>query len=259
MKQLLLSLFTLYVCATSIAQDTVVVPVYILDSIPVPERLECVPEFSPDNFRLPEGVTLDSVIRKLPGVEVLSDGSITVDGRLVSKIRLSNQLEAVGSTLQDDIFGLRIGMPVSEQEIVNLFNERYNAQVDIPSRKVSTVYRVKNIPYLGFDWNVFLYVDKDDSTLNMVELNLLVPVNFDFAPTKEDSINIVTAKVGEALDTQYGEPTRNLEGTVWHGPNDVDIVLSNDRSARTYIPDPRREGLTTEAMIIQVLYLKKNE
>ena len=259
MKQLLLSLFTLYVCATSIAQDTVVVPVYILDSIPVPKRLECIPEFSPDNFRLPEGVTLDSVIRKLPGVEVLSDGSITVDGRLVSKIRLSNQLEAVGSTLQDDIFGLRIGRLVSEQEVVNLFSERYNAQVDIPSRKVSTVYRVKNIPYLGFDWNVFLYVDKDDSTLNMVELNLLVPVNFDFAPTKEDSINIIFAKLDEALDTQYGEPTRNLEGTVWHGPNDVDIVLSNDRSARTYIPDPRREGLTTEAMIIQVLYLKKNE
>ena len=260
MKQLLFSLFTLYVCATSIAQDTVVVPVYILDSIPVPERLECVPEFSPDNFRLPEGVTLESVIRKLPGVEVLSDGSITVDGRLVSKIRLSNQLEAVGSTLQDDIFGLRIGMPVSEQEIVNLFSERYNAQVDIPSRKVSTVYyRVKNIPYLGFDWNVFLYVDKDDSTLNMVELNLLVPVNFDFASTNEDSINIIFAKLDEALDSQYGEPTRNLEGTVWHGPNDVDIVLSNDRSARTYIPDPRREGITTEAMIIQVLYLKKNE
>lgn len=230
----------------------------IREILPVPERLECVPEFSPDNFRLPEGVTLDSVIRKLPGVEVLSDGSITVDGRLVSKIRLSNQLEAVGSTLQDDIFGLRIGMPVSEQEIVNLFNERYNAQVDIPSRKVSTVYyRVKNIPYLGFDWNVFLYVDKDDSTLNMVELNLLVPVNFDFAPTKEDSINIIFAKLDEALDTQYGEPTRNLEGTVWHGPNDVDIVLSNDHSARTYIPDPRREGLTTEAMIVSLVYLKR--
>lgn len=160
----------------------------------------------------------------------------------------------------DDIFGLRIGMPVSEQEIVNLFSERYNAQVDIPSRKESTVYyRVKNIPYLGFDWNVFLYVDKDDSTLNMVELNLLVPVNFDFASTNEDSINIIFAKLDEALDSQYGEPTRNLEGTVWHDPNDVDIVLSNDRSARTYIPDPRREGISTEAMIIQVLYLKKNE
>ena len=88
---------------------------------------------------------------------------------------------------------------------------------------------------------------------------VVVPVNFDFASTNEDSINIIFAKLDEALDSQYGEPTRNLEGTVWHGPNDVDIVLSNDRSARTYIPDPRREGLTTEAMIIQVLYLKKNE
>ena len=164
----------------------------------------------------------------------------------------------VGSTQQDDIFGLRIGVPVSKQEIVNLFSERYNAQVDIPSREVSIVYHVRNIQYLGFDWNhVFLYVDKDDNTLKSVELNLLVPHNFDFAPTKEDSINIVTAKVGEALDTQYGEPTRNLEGTVWHGPNDVDIVLSID--ARTYIPDPRREGLTTEAMIVSLAYLKRFE
>ena len=187
MKQLLLSLFTLYVCATSIAQDTVTVA-------------------------------------------------------------------------QDDIFGLRIGRLVSEQEIVNLFSERYNAQVDIPSSEASIVYHVRNIQYLGFDWNhVFLYVDKDDNTLKSVELNLLVPHNFDFAPTKEDSINIVTAKVGDALDAQYGEPTRNFGGTVWHSPNDVDIVLGVDRSARTYIPDPRREGLTTEAMIIQVLYLKKNE
>ena len=71
----------------------------IREILPVPERLECGPEFSPDNFRLPE---------------------------------------AVGSTLQDDIFGLRIGMPVSEQEMVNLFSERYNAQVDIPSREAST-------------------------------------------------------------------------------------------------------------------------
>ena len=265
MKQLLLSLFTLYVCATSIAQDTVVVPVYILDSIPVPERLECGPEFSPDNFRLPEGVTLDSVIRKLPGVEVLSDGSITVDGRLVSKIRLSNQLEAVGSTLQDDIFGLRIGKPVSEQVIVNLFSERYNAQVDVPSREPSLVYHVKNIPYLGIDWDhVFLHVEKDANTLKSVELSLLVPVNFDFAPPRKDSINIITAKIGEALDSQYGEPTRNFGGTVWHGPNDVDIVLGIDRSARTFVSDvqtfasdPGRDDLIIDAVIIQVLYLKK--
>ena len=216
------------------------------------------PDSLPPQYRLPEGMTVEDVIRKLPGVEVLSDGSITVDGRLVSKIRLSNQLEAVGSTLQDDIFGLRIGMPVIEQEIVNLFSERYNAQVDIPSREASIVYHVRNITYLGLDWNhVFLYVDKDDNTLKSVELNLLVPHNFDFASTKEDSINIVTAKVGEALDAQYGEPTRNFGGTVWRGPNDVDVLLGVDRSARTAVSDPRREGLTTEAMIIQVLYLKK--
>ncbi len=216
------------------------------------------PDSLPPQYRLPEGMTVEDVIRKLPGVEVLSDGSITVDGRLVSKILLSNQLEAVGSTLQDDIFGLRIGVPVSEQEIVNLFSERYNAQVDIPSREASIVYHVRNIQYLGFDWNhVFLYVDKDDNTLKSVELNLIVPHNFDFAPTKEDSINIVTAKMGEALDSQYGEPTRNFGGTVWHGPNDVDIVLGVD--ARTYIPDPRREGLTTEAMIVSLAYLKRFE
>ena len=170
------------------------------------------------------------------------------------------------TAIQDDIFGLRIGKPVSEQEIVNLFSKRYNAQVDVPSRKVSTVYyRVKNIPYLGFDWNhVFLHVEKDANTLKSVELSLLVPVNFDFAPPRKDSINIITAKIGEALDSQYGEPTRNFGGTVWHGPNDVDIVLGIDRSARTFVSDvqtfasdPGRDDLIIDAVIIQVLYLKK--
>lgn len=171
----------------------------------------------------------------------------------------------VGSTQQDDIFGLRIGMPVSEQEIVNLFSESYNAQVDVPSREPSLVYHVKNIPYLGIDWDhVFLHVEKDANTLKSVELSLLVPVNFDFAPPRKDSINIITAKIGEALDSQYGEPTRNFGGTVWHGPNDVDIVLGIDRSARTFVSDvqtfasdPGRDDLIIDAVIIQVLYLKK--
>ena len=169
------------------------------------------------------------------------------------------------TAIQDDIFGLRIGNPVSEQEIVNLFSERYNAKVDIPSREASIVYHVKNIPYLGIDWDhVFLYVDKDDNTLKSVELSLLVPVNFAFAPPRKDSINIITAKIGEALDSQYGEPTRNFGGTVWHGPNDVDIVLGIDRSARTFVSDvqtfasdPGRDDLIIDAVIIQVLYLKK--
>ena len=162
------------------------------------------------------------------------------------------------TAIQDDIFGLRIGKPVSEQEIVNLFNERYNAQVDVPSREPSLVYHVKNIPYLGIDWDhVFLHVEKDANTLKSVELSLLVPVNFDFAPPRKDSINIITAKIGEALDSQYGEPTRNFGGTVWHGPNDVDILLGVDRSARTVVSDPRMEGLTTEAMIISLVYLKR--
>ena len=161
---------------------------------------------------------------------------------------------------QDDIFGLRIGMSVSEQEIVKLFSERYNAQVDIPSHEALIVYHVKNIPYMGFEWNdVFLSVDKDDNTLISVGLHMLVPHNCDFAPTKEDSINIVTAKIGEALDSQYGEPTRTLGGTAWHSPNDVDIVLGVDRSARIAVSDPRQEGLTTEAMIVSLVYLKRFE
>ena len=40
-------------------------------------------------YRLPEGQTYEDIIRKLPGVEILEDGTITVNGKTVTRILLN--------------------------------------------------------------------------------------------------------------------------------------------------------------------------
>ncbi|MBQ0095617.1 MAG: hypothetical protein KBT49_07540 [Bacteroidetes bacterium] len=51
-------------------------------------------EFLPDSvltpYRLPEGVSVEDLIRKLPGVEVLDDGSVTVNGKFVTRIQVED-------------------------------------------------------------------------------------------------------------------------------------------------------------------------
>ena len=51
-------------------------------------------EFLPDSvltpYRIPEGVSVEDLIRKLPGVEVLDDGSVTVNGKFVTRIQVED-------------------------------------------------------------------------------------------------------------------------------------------------------------------------
>ena len=42
------------------------------------------PDSLPPQYRLPEGMTVEDVIRSLPGVEILEDGTITVDGKKIT-------------------------------------------------------------------------------------------------------------------------------------------------------------------------------
>lgn len=47
---------------------------------------ELLPDSLLSPYRLPEGESLEDVVRKLPGVEVLEDGSVTVNGKRISRI-----------------------------------------------------------------------------------------------------------------------------------------------------------------------------
>ncbi|MBO7049466.1 MAG: hypothetical protein J6W42_02495 [Bacteroidaceae bacterium] len=51
-------------------------------------------EFLPDSvltpYRIPEGVSVEDLIRKLPGVEVLDDGSVTVNSKFVTRIQVED-------------------------------------------------------------------------------------------------------------------------------------------------------------------------
>lgn len=47
--------------------------------------------FNGEAYRLPEGATLEELVRKLPGVEVSSDGTIKVNGKTVSRILVNGK------------------------------------------------------------------------------------------------------------------------------------------------------------------------
>ncbi len=47
--------------------------------------------FNADAFRMPEGAVLEELIRKLPGVEIMEDGSIRHNGKTISKIMVDGK------------------------------------------------------------------------------------------------------------------------------------------------------------------------
>ncbi len=47
--------------------------------------------YNADAFRLPEGSSLEELVRKLPGAEVSDDGTITINGKTVSKIMVEGK------------------------------------------------------------------------------------------------------------------------------------------------------------------------
>jgi len=151
------------------------------------------PDSLPPQYRLPEGMTVEDVIRKLPGVEVLSDGSITVNGKLVSKIRLSHQLEAVGSTLQDDIFNAQ-DKPVAGDTISGIVCDKDGPMMLVGVREFDSTgrivakaitdmegkfsFRLDNpedriqITYVGYE-TVDIPIDRHNFIIKMVDAELI--------------------------------------------------------------------------------------
>ena len=48
-------------------------------------------EFNADSYKVQEGAVLEDVLKKMPGVEVSSDGQITVNGKTISKIMVDGE------------------------------------------------------------------------------------------------------------------------------------------------------------------------
>lgn len=63
----------------------------IADRVPLTIRQDTL-EFNPDSFKTRPDATVEDVLKKLPGVEVASDGSITVNGKSVNKVLVDGQV-----------------------------------------------------------------------------------------------------------------------------------------------------------------------
>ena len=152
----------------------------------------------------------------------------------------------------------RVGTKVTDYEIARVIARAHRPDVDLDNLENNRVYRVKNYPDLDNVWDVFqVDIDKRDSTLKSIQMALFIPHNFDFVPSKEDSINIVMANLNKVLIKNYGE---SIGGSVWRTATGVDIILSAGAvniNTRDRYPDYLLEGHgSSDGYIITIQCIK---
>ncbi|MBO7415958.1 MAG: hypothetical protein J6U22_05225 [Bacteroidaceae bacterium] len=152
----------------------------------------------------------------------------------------------------------RVGTKVTDYEIARVIARAPRPDVDKDNLENNRVYRVKNYPDLDYVWDVFqVDIDKKDTILKSIQMSLFIPHNFDFVPSKEDSINIVMANLNKVLVKNYGE---SAGGSVWHTSSDVDIILSAGAvniDTRDRYPDYLLEGHgSSDGYIITIQCIK---
>ncbi len=152
----------------------------------------------------------------------------------------------------------RVGTKVTDNEIARVIARAHRPDVDSDNLGNNRVYRVKYYPDLDNVWDVFqVDIDKRDSTLKSIQMALFIPHNFDFVPSKEDSINIVMANLNKVLVKNYGE---SIGGSVWRTATGVDIILSAGAvniDTRDRYPDYLLEGHgSSDGYIITIQCIK---
>ena len=152
----------------------------------------------------------------------------------------------------------RVGTKVTDYEIARVIARAHRPDVDKDNLENNRVYRVKNYPDLDYVWDVFqVDIDKKDTILKSIQMALFIPHNFDFVPSKEDSINIVMANLNKVLVKNYGE---SAGGSVWHTATGVDIILSAGAvnvNTRDRYPDYLLEGHgSSDGYIITIQCIK---
>ncbi|MCQ2051385.1 MAG: outer membrane beta-barrel protein [Bacteroidaceae bacterium] len=82
---------------TNLGKVTMKADAKVLDDVVISaavEKVKMVADtmmFNTDAYRLPEGATVEELVRKLPGVQISSDGNITVNGKTVSRIYVNGK------------------------------------------------------------------------------------------------------------------------------------------------------------------------
>ena len=152
----------------------------------------------------------------------------------------------------------RVGTKVTDYEIARVIARAPGPDVDKDNLENNRVYRVKNYPDLDYVWDVFqVDIDKKDTILKSIQMALFIPHNFDFVPSKEDSINIVMANLNKVLVKNYGE---SIGGSVWRTATGVDIILSAGAvnvNTRDRYPDYLLEGHgSSDGYIITIQCIK---
>lgn len=183
------------------------------------------PDSLPPQYRLPEGMTVEDVIRNLPGVEILEDGTITVDGKKITNHNFNfPNPSAVDSIV--NMHGKEIKQEtraISPKDRGLVTNENYLAQLlEYAPEGLVCGYIMRNSWRKNL-WGIFLIKEKKQYSLVYKEEDKVQKRKI-----KSDQATILEASVNTRISKIEFDINNPVFTEVYGGSLEIGMVYDGD-------------------------------
>ena len=158
---------------------------------------ELFPDSLPPQYRLPEGMTVEDLIRKLPGVEILEDGTITVNGKKVTRLNYTNTSVPDTTVTVDNEDLKKETRAISPKDRGLVTNENYLTQLlEYAPQGLVCGYIMRNAWRKNL-WGIFLIKENKQYSLVYKEADKVEKrkIKSDQATILEASVNTQISKI----------------------------------------------------------------
>ena len=182
------------------------------------------PDSLPLQYRLPEGMTIEDVIRSLPGVEILEDGTVTVNGKIVTRLIYYPNPSAVDSIVNmhgEDLKQETRAISPKDRGLVT--NENYLAQLlEYAPQGLVCGYIMRNAWRKNL-WGLFLIKEKKQYRLVYKEADKV-----EKRKIKSDQATILEASVNTQISKIEFDINNPVFTEVYGGSLEIGMVYDGD-------------------------------
>ena len=179
------------------------------------------PDSLPLQYRLPEGMTIEDVIRSLPGVEILEDGTVTVNGKIVTRLIYYPNPSAVVNMHGEDLKQETRAISPKDRGLVT--NENYLAQLlEYAPQGLVCGYIMRNAWRKNL-WGLFLIKEKKQYSLVYKEADKV-----EKRKIKSDQATILEASVNTQISKIEFDINNPVFTEVYGGSLEIGMVYDGD-------------------------------
>lgn len=207
-------------------------------------------KYSYPQYRIPEGQTYEEFIRKLPGVEILEDGTITVNGKKVDRILINGPVINEEDTTLQHLTAEMIEKVKAYENLQELQDYEYIIEIKPISDDVKIEYKGKKNPN---DNKIFLVpegttikelisqlpkveTDKDGSLITKSSKDIVTSIEFNGGKIYPENISI-----------DYPDDYKLRSGV-------IHVVIMDRKHFRKYMSKKEGEGLPKRRAEISISY-----